>query len=437
MKNETRADKKFHRVLREYYRNELFSSNGKRVTDRERAIAIAFSEARKIDPRYHITKHANGTKIKIDNTLQIVFEDAWQHYLNYIASTRENTKPLSFEQWLRTTPDGLKYNKRMAQLIRYNEIIVEPQMNERGTKISNNDKHRGGKIRGHLHRNGGVRAVIVDTKRPVELELDELVITKGVARADEDVVCTGKPEGIASRLNERYNGDKISNKNATCHLKKEIMERGKKIFRPENVYNNQKKWEKDIELFNREIKGENPDEYKLRKHYVVFVQQPNSERIIATKHGQKLGYWDESLNEGYIYDEPKMLKQKMENGTKIKSFLGIDDESKIKRQIEHEQQLKNNEMEHGKKIETNDVILKINEPREFAIVSFLTQKSFCELKLFKYDDICIYSGPPESMEKLSKFMDAFNIHYTEFDNHFEFDDWMKKQLPSRIKNKFN
>ena len=38
--------KKFHKVMREYAEKRLKSSNGKKVTDRDQARAIAFSEAR-------------------------------------------------------------------------------------------------------------------------------------------------------------------------------------------------------------------------------------------------------------------------------------------------------------------------------------------------------------------------------------------------------
>lgn len=38
--------RKFHKVMREYAEGRLKSSSGKKVTSREQAIAIAFSEAR-------------------------------------------------------------------------------------------------------------------------------------------------------------------------------------------------------------------------------------------------------------------------------------------------------------------------------------------------------------------------------------------------------
>ena len=38
--------KKFHKVMREYAEDRLKSSNGKKVTSRGQALAIAFSEAR-------------------------------------------------------------------------------------------------------------------------------------------------------------------------------------------------------------------------------------------------------------------------------------------------------------------------------------------------------------------------------------------------------
>lgn len=69
MSSQTIADKKFHKVLREYESGKL-KSNGKKVTEKNQALAIAFSEARKRNKKY---KLQSGAKIKVDNTLQLVF----------------------------------------------------------------------------------------------------------------------------------------------------------------------------------------------------------------------------------------------------------------------------------------------------------------------------------------------------------------------------
>lgn len=209
-----RADKKFHRVIREFYDGKL-KSNGKKIVDEKQAIAIAFSEARKISPRYKIKKYNNGTKIKIDNTTQLIFDDAWQKYLDYLASPQ--TQNLLFEQWLQRDPIGLSYNKRLANIMRSEpHAMNEPRMNQRGSKII-----------GNSHDDGGVPGIIRETQQPIEVEGDELIITKGVAQSDKTVICAGHPEGVASRLNEMHDGNKISNQPGEC---KEIkMKNGKKI----------------------------------------------------------------------------------------------------------------------------------------------------------------------------------------------------------------
>jgi hypothetical protein len=46
------ANSKFKIVMKEYDKGELVSSSGQKVVDKKQAVAIAFNEARKVDPEY-------------------------------------------------------------------------------------------------------------------------------------------------------------------------------------------------------------------------------------------------------------------------------------------------------------------------------------------------------------------------------------------------
>lgn len=342
MTKKQHAQQKFHRVLREYSNGELYSHDGKKVTNYKRAIAIAFSEARKYDKNFGASKHENGTKIKTDNTLQLIFEDAFQRYLidkNSRLTNIENGKHdklISFDEWLRTTTTGLKYNKRIAQLIRYDETH-EPIMNSRGTKLH-----------GRSHARGGIAGINVDTNEPIEVEGGELIITKRIGKIKQHITCHGEAEGIASRLNVISGGDEISDAPATCHLKQEIMKRGKKI-------------------------------------------------------------------------------KKMENGNKIQSYIEQRKIENIEQKIQRENEMKNNEIES----KSNDTIILINDDKSFAIVSYFENRDFSSLKIFKHNNICVY----KSDNAIVNFLDKYEIHYTEFDNENEFNEYLKSQLPSRTRNK--
>lgn len=62
MKNvSSKSEKKFQRVMHEFGQGEL-KSHGKKVTDQKQAVAIAFSEARKVYPNYGIMKEAGEVK---------------------------------------------------------------------------------------------------------------------------------------------------------------------------------------------------------------------------------------------------------------------------------------------------------------------------------------------------------------------------------------
>lgn len=54
-KGKPEAQRKFHKVMSEFYQGTLRSSDGSPVKDKVKALAIAFSEARKIDPKYDMS----------------------------------------------------------------------------------------------------------------------------------------------------------------------------------------------------------------------------------------------------------------------------------------------------------------------------------------------------------------------------------------------
>jgi hypothetical protein len=49
-------------------------------------------------------------------------------------------------------------------------------------KIITNDGKRGGWLVGKSHREGGIKAIVVDTGKPIELEGEEVIITKEAAK---------------------------------------------------------------------------------------------------------------------------------------------------------------------------------------------------------------------------------------------------------------
>ena len=53
-----KAKEKFHKVMSEHAAGKLKSSSGDKVTDQAQAVAIAFSEARKVDPNCRLKKSA-------------------------------------------------------------------------------------------------------------------------------------------------------------------------------------------------------------------------------------------------------------------------------------------------------------------------------------------------------------------------------------------
>lgn len=140
----------------------------------------------------------------------------------------------------------------------------------------------GMKLVGKSHAKGGIAGINTDTQQPIEVEGGELILTKGVGAIKQDVVCVGTPEGISSELNEMGNGIKISDDVATCNLKTEIMEKGKKIrshlieqkIKRERQLKNKdsKKMEYGAKIENQYVLITEPEVYEIMK----FIDNENA-----------------------------------------------------------------------------------------------------------------------------------------------------------------
>ena len=85
-----------------------------------------------------------------------------------------------------------------------------------------------------------------------------------------------------------------------------LKNKGMRTFRPENVYTSKGEWKEDLKNQYSEILGDNPDNFKIGKAYLSYDDE--GELTIASHLGEKVGHWDSSLEEGYIYDEPTQKK---------------------------------------------------------------------------------------------------------------------------------
>lgn len=88
--------------------------------------------------------------------------------------------------------------------------------------------------------------------------------------------------------------------------------------------------------------------------------------------------------------------------------------------------------ENGGQVE--NAFIKINQPLEFEVLELMNTNvpeynSFRMQKVLKSGNILIMS----SSDNLKKFLDQYQINYTEFENEQELQEFLKDQLPSKIK----
>lgn len=249
-------------------------------------------------------------------------------------------------------------------------------------------------LKGPSHDNGGIAGKIKETGQPIEVEGDEMIINKRSTRIKDHIVCKGTGEGIGSALNELGGGKKWSDK-GNC----QIIE-----FKDENKMENEK--------------------YKVVKVFRKSGRREVIEKNLSIDEARRL------VNTFPDSNTSMVVFTKMKDGSKIKSHIDSRKNEKIERMIISDNQLK--KAQYGEKIEEGS-FAKINEPENFDILNFLysTKDDKPFIKVFKSGDICIY----KLTEDLTLFMTTYGIHYSEFDNKEELDNWLKSKLPARIKNK--
>lgn len=271
---------------------------------------------------------------------------------------------------------------------------------KRGIKISNNNEHRGGKLSGKSHKDGGIRGVIMETGKPIEVENEELITTRGVSQAEDIVTCHGKPEAIVSDLNQKYGGDKISDKQGSCRIKKYIMKKGSKVKTEKMESGKKIKSHIDNRKIERMIIREN--ELKRADNGMKVENEPLS--------------FDEWLKEEN--KNPKYPNELPSNGYKMYLENFNDEQASIERQ------------------EKNEYIL-ITEPEVYAIMQFVDNLELHEYEkavpkfIWRGNEICIYKYD----QHLVDFLNKHGIHYKVYEHRDELMPYLKSLLPQRMKNK--
>lgn len=170
--NKTMNSKKIVKVMREFKEGKLYSSSGDKVTDRKQAMAIAISEAKSskmaqggnADESYIAVKpHGEDTskleKYLSKNKFKITHSNSELHVL--IESNSEKK--------IEALRDYLRSNAWAFYVIGHYKFGGR-------IKKTNNGKN-GGLVGGKKHSKGGVKTVVVDDGRQVEIEAGEVIIT--------------------------------------------------------------------------------------------------------------------------------------------------------------------------------------------------------------------------------------------------------------------
>lgn len=296
-----------------------------------------------------------------------------------------------------------------------------------GIKISNNSEHRGGKLKGKFHKDGGIRGVIMETGKPIEVENEELITTRGVSQSEDIVTCHGKPEAIVSDLNQKYGGDKISDKKGNCKIKKYIMKKGGKIITMDDGFR--------FKVVSFDYAKKNWDKEQI---YKIFEEEGTESLVDDGRRLTRSGVYAIEIGR-----EKKFNDLKMKTGSKIKSHI---DNRKIERMIIRENELKR--ADNGMKVEDNDEqaaielqqaneYILITEPEAYAIMQFVDNIELHEYEkavprfISKGNEICIYKYD----QYLVDFLNKWGIHHVIYEHRDELMVYLKSLLPERIKNR--
>ncbi len=87
------------------------------------------------------------------------------------------------------------------------------------------DGKDGGLLVGKSHKEGGIQAVIVDDNSPVELEGEEVILTKKAMNDQGVYTVKGTPKEIASYLNSEIGGGVSFADSPDCAKKEDISKK--------------------------------------------------------------------------------------------------------------------------------------------------------------------------------------------------------------------
>ena len=93
--------------------------------------------------------------------------------------------------------------------------IGRPKKMQQGGIIQTSDGTKGGKLKGKTHAKGGIKAIVTDTQKPVELENGEAIIKKEAVESHKTYEFEGQklsPQEILSRINQDAGGVPIMKK---------------------------------------------------------------------------------------------------------------------------------------------------------------------------------------------------------------------------------
>lgn len=393
----TKANKKFEKVMSEFGKGKLLS-NGKKVTHPDQALAIAFSEAKKIDKNFGKPKKQIGGLLSEQEGIS---EEEARVWFDAIFDGEEQQKFF----------DSKGYGKYKPS-IHYDDLKPETKREWKEFLLIQSAS-KGLKLYGPSHAEGGIPGVIKESGRPIEVEGGEVIINKSSMKIREHIKCSGTPEGIASEINELGGGIKFSDKPGKCEYS---MKKGSKVKELRNLNKEEtikyKSYLKDF--ISRYEKAENKSDYnELDYEYKDYVKENNLPFISA-----------DDLYVAILLNE----EEKMKKGNKVKSYL--EKGNKIKEMIIRDNELKE-KAEQGMKVQE---FIKINEPEVYEILRYFntghpTNEPITRF-LWKGNDISIY----QSLPALQEYLDKYSIYYSVFESKEELQDYLKTLLPSRIKN---
>lgn len=428
------ANEKFEKVMHEYGKGKLYSGKHK-VTHPDQALAIAFSEAKKINPKFGIPKKNVGGLFS--EQIGITDEEAifwWDEVLS-------EKKKIEFVDYALSTIKDPKdpdfYLRRKDYLIltetKYKEFPVEIRNQIKTWLYSVPSKElkaeQGMKLVGPSHEDGGIPGKIKESDQPIEVEGGEVIINKRSMKIKEHITCKGTPEGIASRINEiDGNGIKFSDQPGKCQIME--IETEEKYFKKGDKITERTTLNEDEKQFIREEKGL-PD-YNYRPK--ILMGQPILLKETKDRTPIKKWYFENYEIAKKIAEKlnKENSKIRMKNGDKIRDHVGP---SKVERMIIRDNELVK-KAEEG--IKVSDEYIKINEPEVFEIVKFVNNENplsnenyIKELHKFNWkgNDVCIY----RKTDNLKSFLDKYGIHHVVFESKEELDTYLKSLIPDRRK----